>query len=699
MQLADQDLIANMNRLIDSSVDYWDDNQGANLKYARAQSERMVIGKQIDISKLYRYQIPYVDNEIHVAIDTILSYSCANPPRPEVYPANDTDMAKVLARDIEKALMGYSNSHEVDMIFEEAVRSLLVKRIGIIKLYYDPDRDDIITSWIKPDWFIVSKDAKISDNPEFVCEIHRNSAEELMRIFPNKKNEILGALKVNKSRSKVTTQQVTWREIHATVYDEKNEPTEAVICWFKNVLLQKIKDPNWLYYQEGGKLKNFLDLPIKPYIYVNGYFNDGAHIIDQTTPVEQAYSMQDVLNKRGRQIMENADTANGFLAISDEAITMDDAENLTGDPNQKFVIKTAGRPVSEFILQVPPHMLPNYVIEDKTDLKNTLHGLMGTPSQLTGQNSETEKEGTLGVNVMIKNQATSRQDRLVRVIERAGTRYFNFLAQMMRVHFTEKHWYAYNGGNGEFDKIAISRHMIDPEMTINVRSGTTLPLDKAKQQNVASFAAKLGFISPYDFFKDMGMDNPQQRYDNWYKWKTDPASLARDIESTEQDTQAYIEFVEIMNGKKDVKPYDEADNEHIMTHRKQMLTDKFLKADKSKQRELLDHIEEELKSFEIRTQLEQMSQPPASSGMAGTPGASPSTGQPPAMPLGTPPAQPPMPQPGQPPMPQPMPQSPMPPPPTIGGIMGAGAPIPTPEQQMIAPNAGGIANPSPMGVV
>ena len=87
MKISDQDMIKNLNDRIENSVTYWDDTQGYNLKYARAQSERMVIGKQIDISKLYRYQIPYVDNEVHVAIDTIISYVTAQSPRPEVYPA------------------------------------------------------------------------------------------------------------------------------------------------------------------------------------------------------------------------------------------------------------------------------------------------------------------------------------------------------------------------------------------------------------------------------------------------------------------------------------------------------------------------------------------------------------------------------------------------------------------------------------
>jgi hypothetical protein len=405
-----------------------------------------------------------------------------------------------------------------------------------------------------------------------------------------------------------------------------------------------------------------LDAHRKPYITLN-YFNDGTHWIDQTTPVEQAYSMQDVLNKRGRQIMENADTANGFLAFSDEGITSDDAENLTGDPNQKIVLKTQGRPIGDYVEQIEAHMLPGYVVEDKTDLRSTLHSLTGTPAQFSGTNqSEAGKDQTLGEALMIKNQASGRQDRLVRAVELTAKNYFNFLAQMMRVHYDDKHWFVYNGGDGEFDHIVISRTSIEEGMQVSVRSGTTLPFDKSRAQSIALNLAKLGLISPLDLYKDLDMDRPQERYDNWAKWKTDPMQLAADVQDMEQDSQAYIEFVEVMAGR-DVKPYDEADTSHILTHRKQLITDEFLKGKRSSQAKMLKLVETELRSFELRTALDQLSNPMPPAG-----GATPPAASGPSMPGGAPVA-------------PPTPGMEQPPgaggPPTLGAVMGGqGAPPP-----------------------
>lgn len=677
-------LIKNINDRIEDSVNYWDDMQGYNLRYARAQSFRMVIGKQIDTSKLYRYQIPYIDNEIHIAIDAIISYVCAQEPRPEVYPADNSDEAKILSRDLEKALSAHSHLMDLQQKLEQAVFNLLIKRVGILKLYFDPEygnKGEIVVESLDPDWVIVDKNVKEKGNPQWICEIHKNSLEELISRFPNKKNELMDILSVKRGTPRQMSQEVVWREVWATVYNKKNEPEEWVFMFCKDIMLDMFPNPNWLYNGNGGKLKNFLQAPMKPYIPFN-YLNDGSHWIDQTTPTEQAYSMQDVLNKRGRQIMENADTANGFLVFSTDAVTNDDVENLTGDPNQRLTINTLGRPITEFVTQIPPHMLPDYVMDDKIDARSTLHSLMGTPAQFTGTNqSEAGKDQTLGEAVMIKNQAQGRQDRLVRAVERSASIYFNFLAQMMAVHYDDKHWFVYNGGDGDYDRIVMTRNMIDSGMQVSVRAGTTLPFDKAQRQSIALNLAKMGAISILDLYKDLGMDNPQQRYDNWMKFKTAPQELARDAFNEMEDQEAYVEYIEILDGNyRSVKPKEDASVEHILSHRKQMITEKFLTADRDRQKKMVEIVEKEADSLEARQQLDQLSQggaqalnpvnPPmpqpmnAPVGMAGSPMAM--TQQPglngnplpPAMPMG-----------GLPPMP----------PQTIGQVMGQG------QQPPIAP--------------
>lgn len=158
-------------------------------------------------------------------------------------------------------------------------------------------------------------------------------------------------------------------------------------------------------------------------------------------------------------------------------------------------------------------------------------------------------------------------------------------------------------------------------------------------------------------------------------------SLSRDMETKGQDSRALAEYVGIMGGVKDVKPYDEADENHIATHRKQLITSEFIKAKPDRQARLLKLVEAEINSFELRSALDVMSKPPEEPQQPPQP-----QGMPPAMP-GQMPGQPPIQ--GQPPMLPPgggmgVPNSPMngaamPP----MGSPGLGAPVSPPVDQLI----------------
>lgn len=669
LDIPDKDIIRNLDLRIEDSRTYWDIPEGFNLRESRAENMRLFLGRQIDVTHLYRFQVPYVENEIFVAVETIVAYLTNQQPQPEVYPAQDDQRSRILAVDLEKALSAHSQKFHLTALLEVCVRNLLLKRLGVIYLHFDPNygkNGEIIPQAIDPEHLIIDKNAVLGGNPAFICHILKYSVEELISEYPDKKEEIFDALGIVRGTPKQLTREVAVRRVWVTHYDEKGKPQEACVIYFGKLVLAKYKNPNYLY----ARGHNFLDMPEKPFIFLN-YINDGQHAIDITTPVEQAANMQNILNKRGRQIMENADKANGLLVIStDSGLTKDDAQNLTGDPNQKIIIKTAGQPVSSLVYQVPPHSLPSYVMDDKMDQRMTIHNIMGTPNEFTGNDdAQPGEEKTLGQAMMAKNQAAGRQDLIVRSIDRFMDHYFNYLVQMMLVWYTEKHLFVYNGGDGEFDYITMHRDLIEDGMAVTVKSGATLPFDKSRQESVALNLAKMGMIDPYNLYRDLHMNNPQKRYDAWYKWKTQPDSLARDSEDSESESAAYVDFIEIMNGK-DVKPREDASKEHVLTHRKQMLTDKFLKAGSKLRNAFLKHLEAELASLELRTSLDQMAEQGAEMLNPNMPI------QPPALPQ-------------QPPMM----------PPQMGGSMPPGAPVPGGGMAPVGapPNMTNMANPRIQG--
>jgi hypothetical protein len=686
LDIPDLKIIADLEGRIEDSKNYWDQAKGFNLKTDRAKAVKMYLGQYVDEGQLYRFQIPYVENEIFVATETIVSYLTSQPPSPEVYPAQDSQQSKILASDLEKGLRAHAQKSELNRHLESAIRNLMIKRVGFLYLWYDPDygqNGEIRVKSLEPDNVVIDKNAERGENPAFICIYMKNSIEELCYLFPDKKEAIMTEIGA-KNQPQRMSQTIDWRQVWLTHYDDDGKPQEACVSYFGSLVLDKYKNPNWMY---ANVKKNFLDMPLKPIIPLN-YINDGTHWIDSTTPLIQASWIQEVLNKRGRQIMENADAANGFLVISSDAMSMDDAENLTGDPNQKLVIDTKGEPIGDLITNIQGRELATYVIDDKIDLRNTVHSIMGTPPQMRGDDSSQAE--TLGENLMMKNQASGRQDLIVRAVDACLYRYFNYLVQMMTVHYTEKHFTTINSADGDFDFITLHRDLIEKGMSVTVKNGSTLPFDKSRQEAVAMNLAKGGLIDPLHLYEDLHMDNPQKRYDAWAKWKSDPMALARDAMDELDDTTAYIDWIETLAGKK-VKPRDDATKEHILIHRKQMISDQFLGAARNIQNNFLAHVAAEVQSLQLRTDLDAMAMQGA---MALAPQNPIQPAPPPAPPMGTPGMTPGAP--GQAPMP---PGAGMPP---MGGQGGpTPGPAPNPTTQMNAPDImgaiGGMPPPMPRG--
>lgn len=603
IDINDRDLIQNFRRWEADSLKFWNDQTGYNLQERRKRNQKYYLGKQIDKEKLYDYQVPFVDNELFVATETITAYTTSQDPSAEVLPENDTTQSKVMAEELEWALNVHSRQYELATKIEHVERAMFLKYVGVMKLYWDEEAQDIVPRAIDPDRIILDKSCKQGDNPLFVCELCSATLQQIINMFPEKEQELMEQVGRRRKTPKLMNSVYDYKEVWFTQIDDEGE-TECVAWYMGDLILGKAKNPNYLYTEDGVQITNYLPRPQKPYIFFN-YMNDGSHLIDQTSPFEQAIPLQDILNKRGRQIVENADTANAILVLKSSAITSDEAENITRDPNQVLLLSTeSDEPISSAFGSIEPHMLPNYVINDKTDIKNAIHEIMGTPAQFRGSNDSSVS--TLGETQIVTSQASGRQDAIIRAIERGLDRYYKLLVQMMKVYYDEPHRFACRDNDGKFISVELSRARIPDVAYVSVEHGTTVKQDKYRQENVAMMLARLGLIDPYNLFKDLGMKNADQRYDTLVKFKMSPESLSDEVRQENQNRMAYIDFACIMNGE-DVKGHDDVDAEHILAHRAQITTDKFLYAPQDRQEKMIAHIQEEVQLLSTRVKLQEAS--------------------------------------------------------------------------------------------
>ncbi len=671
----DRDLIQNFNRWVSDSKAYWNDKKGYDLESARRRNERYYLGKQVDTSKLYNYQIPYIDNQIYVGTQAVMAYVSGNSPSADIVPEDDSTQSQVMAQDLETAVNIHTEQHQLAKKVKAAVKNTYTKRVGVIKLKWDEDAQDIIPVVVDPERLILDKDCKLGEEPTFIAEICTDSVAELIRKFPKAEDKIMKALGRERKTPKLLGQIVAYNEIWFTDESADQGEQECVAWYLGDQILDKMKNPNYLYDDEGVSIRNFIDAPTKPYIFFN-YINDGSSLIDQTTPIEQVIPLQDVLNKRGRQIIENADTANSILVLKAGSISTDDAGNITRDPNQVLMLDTPPeQPIASAYGEIAPHLLPNYVIQSYENIKNSIHNILGTPSQFRGDDTKRDV-GTLGEAKMIQSQAGGRQDEIVREIEYSVDRYFRLLVQMMKVYYDDAKAFAARDNDGKFMFVQLSRESMPNIANISINHGSLLRTDRERQENVSMTLAKMGLIDPYNLFKDLSLKDADKRYEALVKFKVDPTTLVSDVKSEVNDREAYIDFAVIMNGQ-EAEPRKDIQPSYILAMRKLMMTDQFLYAPQDRQQALMSYIEDAVIGLAQRAKLEEADQ----QGILIDPNV-PITTQPPEVPPQMPqgmPGMPPM-QGGQPPMPpQGMPQP------------GQGAPVPQ-QQPMVDPNQAVLSN-------
>lgn len=674
LDLLDNYIIETLNSRINNSIDYWNEKNGFNLKDQRIKNLKAFKGDNIRRDMLYLNENEWQDNEIFVGVDSIIAYTTAEPSRSEVFPADDSIESRMYATDLEKYHLAYAKRFKLAKKTESSVLNMLTQHIGVLKQYWNPDygkNGEIITKVVNPSHMIFDKNTNLGDNPPFLAEVLKDSLEGLISRFPDKEKELLQLFTVKRKGTVNITREIAYREVWFTYYDKDNKPQEGVAWYVNQIVLDKRKNPNWLYDED-----NFLDNPMKPYIFFN-LVNDGEHMIDLTGPVAQAVPMQVSLNMNGQQIADNLRTANGSRIVAEKAMTTDQMQEWDMKPNETVAAKVpAGGNLSDVVMELAPHTISAELIADTGTSRSVLHGILSTPTQMRGDDGGSDTTATEAN--MIKNQASIRQDKIIRAIDSAMDDFFNLLTQMEQVYYTEEHTRTINGGDGNFDHVIMHKGKINPAMTVQVQAGTTLQFDKSRQEAVAQNAAELGFLAPYDYFRLMHFDQPQKLYDNLVKFKSDPSSLAKELGDDEQDKDAIADYTSLLAGNK-TEQREDVTNAYIEQFRKKMISDEFFKA-KGKIRDgIIKFVDKALSSLEVRTELDELTkqeeeqptqvplpqavqatipqapQPPMMPApMTGTPmqPAMPPMGVQPGMPMGI--SQPPM----QAPMGQPLPQAP-----------------------------------------
>ena len=584
LDLKDEEVLNQVKESITASENFWN-GKDFNYKSTVEENVSLYLPNHWKGTEVYDYDRDnlYQDPRIWVSVETVMGMVTARIPQPEVKPDEDSLISRKLALDVQEAIFAHSQKYQMDDLMGVAGRNMLVKRIGWLKLRFDQARGphgEIVPEVVDPLDIIVDKDARgYEENPRLIAHRVRNkTGDELCSMLGEEAHQKIykawGVKRRNKAgdlvayKSQLAKKKDIW-EVWFTYYKD-NEAKEGA-AWvdvdFQNVF-GAMRNPHFNYPEDNKNLKNITDIPPKPFVEFV-YLSDGKTYIPPTSAVEQAAGLQKNLNKRGYQITRNADQAGSGIIFNTDMLKKEEAAKLIGSPDERLGVKGD---VRQAYARVAPPLLPAYVQDDKLDARNEIDTIFGTHKPSRGDSSSTNR--TLGQDMLQVQQDQTRQDEISKAMTRAATKYYRLLTQLMKVYYTEDHWYKITGPDGQFDFVMMKSDNIRDGIDISVAAGSMLPLDKMSLRASAMELATAGLIDPLSLYEAIGLPNPKQTLERTLKFKLDPLSFMNEAKDEEFEREAFMD-IEVLNRGKMPDERKEVTPQHLDFHQRYMISGEF----------------------------------------------------------------------------------------------------------------------------
>lgn len=529
-----------------------------------------------------RYEDIFADNRLFVSVRTVLPFVVSRLTQPEVVPANGSDVADSFAADFEKVLVQIGQQQFARDKVKLAVQDLLMgKRLGVLKWRYDSKQDGLVLDHIDPEDIIIDGKTHLHEEPKFVQHAQKRTVGEMLRMFPDKKDTIFKLLNIQKGTS--SQLERSYRITENWLYvDDDNGDSHLIAVWdYQGNVLGKVNDPNFI---EGKD--NVVDNPMMPFIFFN-FLNDGSGYIDHTSFIEQASYNQKNYDRRGQTIAENAQYGGvGVPVFGKDAITAETAAKVQFNPTQRILLDTAD--VSKSFTTWNTDALPQYIVEDKIDLRNNIDNIFGTPNILRAEQSTNQ---TATQDAMLRDQAQNRQQELVDCIDNGMQRFYQLEAQLVYRYFDSEDFFNFIGEDGQFEEVVISSDKIKQNLGIrvHVQAGTSLPVDRSQKRATAMELAKANKLGTLKLYKELGLDNPEEAFKQHIMEQIYPLGLLQEVEDTLFDREAERDLQMVIAGKVPEQRDDLTDS-YINHLNEYLLTEAFDKLTTKQQQQVSDFV-------------------------------------------------------------------------------------------------------------
>lgn len=516
LDIPDDDLVRDINKLVSES-----ENKREDLNKVGKDNENYWKADQIDPVRLQDWQSKIVDNRLFMSVETVIPIMTSRTPEPTLR-LGDGDLrenTKQFLMNLWEVPNDDVASPGMQEIFEMVSRHWMIYRIGVLKYYYDAEIDDMVSTYVHPNKMVFDNKARNFKESRFVGEYVDDTLKEMEDKFPAEKIKALKEL-LGKEGGEMT--KINYLEFWTPEY---------VVYKFKEIILDKKKNPNWDYGDLGGGQFNLFKAPRIPYLALN-VFNLGNGVYDDTSLMDQAKKLQDGVNKRKNQINDNAND-NGVLIGSGEYIDKKVLEGYTGSPREKLWLKK-GNP-SDAIARLAPKQMAAHVYQDLQDSKSEIDNMFGAHSTTRGERGQ---QKTLGEARLLKQGDLGRIDLLSRALDRLAEDWYASMLHMNLV-FKDKPKKV-NSNDEDGTEIIFDRNeYLDEQgqlksIIIKVKAGSAMSIDKDVRRAEAVELAAQGLIDPITFYERMDYANPREMAMQLLLWQTNPMSLFPELIAQQQ---------------------------------------------------------------------------------------------------------------------------------------------------------------------
>ncbi len=477
------------------------------------------IGKQrSDESEQVQGVNPLVDNKIFESIETFIPIATRANPDPLVS-ADNTDAGQSLANDIKQALVHEADRQKLRKILKKLIRNWIIHRIGILKVGYNVVLDQIETDVPNPKRMIFDRDGHFDESGlftgEYIGEKKQATASRLAEMFPKKAADIM-----RKAQEKKGTklEYMEWWYRNADVF-----------YTMEDFVLGKFKNPHWNYdvppkegelgesTQPGIPGQNHFKEPRNPYIGLC-IFSTGQQPHDDTSLILQNIGLQDMINRRMRQIDRNVEGMNNGMVVNDQ-FTAEQASQAASALRRGTAIRYPGRDAREGVVRFPAPALPDQVFEQLRDGREQLGNIFGiSGSTPQGVNSQDTVRGKILVNQLDSSRIGGG---ITEYIEQAADTWYNWLVQMMFVHYTDEHYITTAGSKEGADLVMIknTNFMLTKTLDITVKEGSLVPKDPLTQRNEAIDLWSADAIDPRTLFKRLDFPDADEATKELLLWQ------------------------------------------------------------------------------------------------------------------------------------------------------------------------------------